>query len=265
MDSRPIGMFDSGVGGLTVLKEVIKECPNESIIYLGDTKSFPYGSKSKETIIELTKKGIDFLISKNVKGVVIACGTATSQALEEVQKCYNIPIIGIINSAVRYIKDKEYKNIGVIATTGTIRSKGWQNKINEIIPDAIISYKACPLLAPMAEEGWTNNEIARLTIKEYLKGLKDVECLILGCTHYPLFKKFIEEELGKDKEIINTGEMLSKRLNYILKNNDIENVLVKDKIYDIYLTDMETNFIKVASRLLDDNNLTNKIHKADIY
>lgn len=264
MDSRPIGMFDSGVGGLTVLKEIVKECPNESIVYLGDTKRFPYGSKSKETIIELTKKGIEFLISKNVKAVVIACGTATSQALEEVQKCYDIPIIGIINSAVRYIKDKEYKNIGVIATTGTIRSKGWQNKINEIIPDAIISYKACPLLAPMAEEGWTNNEIARLTIKEYLKGFKNVECLILGCTHYPLFTKFIKEELGQNTEIINTGKMLSKRLNHILKNNDIENIVVEDKKYDIYLTDMETNFIKVAGKLLEDNDLINKIKKADI-
>jgi len=264
MDSRPIGMFDSGVGGLTVLKEVIKQCPNENIIYLGDTKRFPYGSKSEETIIELTKKGIEFLISKNVKAVVIACGTATSQALEEVQKCYDIPIIGIINSAVRYMKDKEYKDIGVIATTGTIRSKGWQNKINEIIPDAVVSYKACPLLAPMAEEGWTNNEIARLTIKEYLKGLKNVECLILGCTHYPLFNEFIRQELGENKEIINTGEMLSKRLNQILKNNDIENIEKANKKYDIYLTDMETNFINVASKLLEDDNIIEKIKKADI-
>lgn len=264
MDSRPIGMFDSGVGGLTVLKEVMKECPNESIIYLGDTKRFPYGSKSKETIVELTKKGIEFLISKNVKAVVIACGTATSQALEEVQKCYDIPIIGIINSAVRYIKDKKYKDIGVIATTGTIRSKGWQNKINEIIPEASISYKACPLLAPMAEEGWTDNEIAKLTIKEYLKGLENVQCLILGCTHYPLFKDIISEELGKDKELINTGEMLSKRLNYILKNNDIENNNVENRNHQIYLTDLETNFIKVANKLLKNEELTKNINLAEI-
>lgn len=264
MDTRPIGMFDSGVGGLTVLKEVAKRCPNEDIIYLGDTKRFPYGSKSKETIIELTKKGIEFLISKNVKAVVIACGTATSQALEEVQKCYDIPIIGIINSAVRYIKEKQYKNIGVIATTGTIRSKGWQNKINEIIPDAIISYKACPLLAPMAEEGWTNNEIARLTIKEYLKGLENIQCLILGCTHYPLFKEIIREELGEKKELINTGEMLSKRLNYILKNNNIENTNTGDKKYEICLTDTETNFVYVASQLLKDSNVQDKIKKVHI-
>ena len=264
MDTRPIGMFDSGVGGLTVLKEVIKNCPNEDIVYLGDTKRFPYGSKSKESIIELTKQGIDFLLSKNVKAIVIACGTATSQALVEMQKMYDIPIIGIINSAVRYIKDKEYKQIGVIATAGTIRSKGWQNKIEEIIPEATVVNKACPLLAPMAEEGWTENEIARLTIKEYLKDMQDIECLILGCTHYPLFKSFIQEELGNDKEIINTGEMLSKRLKEILNNNDIENLTDSKGKYQIYLTDLETNFINVASNLLQDNSISDKIEKAEI-
>lgn len=262
MDTRPIGMFDSGVGGLTVLKEVKKQCKNEDIIYLGDTKRFPYGSKSKDTIIELTKNGIEFLLSKNVKAIVIACGTATSQALEEMQKCYDIPIIGIINSTVRYIKEKGYEDIGVIATTGTIRSKGWQNKINELMPESKIFYKACPLLAPMAEEGWTENQVAKLTIQEYLKGLKQVDCLVLGCTHYPLFKKIIKEELGEKKDIINTGEMLSKRLNEILKNNKIENNSTNTGKYEIYLTDMEENFIEVATKLLKDNNLKSKIKMA---
>lgn len=264
MDTRPIGMFDSGVGGLTVLKEIIKQCPSENIIYLGDTKRFPYGSKSKESIIELTKKGIDFLISKNVKAIVIACGTATSQALEEMQKSYDIPIIGIISSAVKYIKEKQYENIGVIATTGTIRSMGWENKICSEIPNAVITSKACPLLAPMAEEGWTDNEIARLAIKEYLKGFENIDCLILGCTHYPLFKHFIQEELGTEKDIINTGEMLSKRLNEILENNDIQNLIDKADKYEIYLTDMEENFVKVAGKLLQDEQILKKIKIADV-
>lgn len=117
MDNRPIGMFDSGVGGITVLKEVMKKLPNEKIIYLGDTKRFPYGNKSKDTIIELTKKGIDLLLKKNVKAIIIACGTATSQALDVVSKIYKIPIIGIIEPTVSYIKDKKnIKKIGVIAT-----------------------------------------------------------------------------------------------------------------------------------------------------
>lgn len=264
-DTRPIGLFDSGVGGLTVLKEIIKQNPKENIIYLGDTKRFPYGSKSKETIIDLTKKGIEFLISKNVKAIVIACGTATSQALEEVKKQYEIPIIGIIDSTVEYIKEnKKLRNIGVIATTGTIRSKGWQDKIHNKIPDAVISYKACPLLAPMAEEGWTENEVAKLTIKEYLKGFEDIDCLILGCTHYPLFKRIIKEELDKKVEIINTGEKLSKDLKQILKNEKKENTNSKQGEYQIYLTDTETNFIHVAKKLLRNDEIIKTIKKADI-
>lgn len=266
MDTRPIGMFDSGVGGLTVLKEIIKQNPKENIIYLGDTKRFPYGSKSKESILELTKKGIDFLIQKNVKAIVIACGTATSQALEEVRTLYNIPIVGIIDSSVQYIKkNKKLRKIGIIATAGTIRSKGWQNKIHKEIPkEAIISYKACPLLAPMAEEGWTENEIARLTIKEYLKGFEDINCIILGCTHYPLFKKIIQEELGKNVEIINTGEKLSKDLQEILIKKGKENTINQRGNYEIYLTDTETNFVKVAKKLLRNEEILKSIKKADI-
>lgn len=256
MDKRPIGMFDSGVGGLTVLKEVINSNPNEDIIYLGDTKRFPYGSKSKESIIELTKNGIDFLISKNVKAIIIACGTATSQALEEMKKIYRIPIIGIIDPTVKYIKEKEsLRKIGIIATSGTIRSKGWQTNILKQIPKAKIKNKACPLLAPMAEEGWTDNEIAKLTIKEYLKDVKDVDCLVLGCTHYPLFKKIIVEELGENVEIINTGEMVSKDLKEILASSDMQNDVNNHGNYKIYLTDTETNFINVASKLLENENI----------
>lgn len=265
MDTRPIGMFDSGVGGLTVLKELIRQNPKENVIYLGDTKRFPYGSKSKESIVELTKKGIDFLISKQVKVVVIACGTATSQALEEVQKYYNIPIIGIIDPTVEYIKqNKNLRKIGVIATSGTIRSKGWQNKIHSQIPDAIISYKACPLLAPMAEEGWTENEVARLTIQEYLKGFTDIDCLILGCTHYPLFKKIMQKELGKKVEIIHTGEKLSKDLKEMLIKHEAENIEEEQGNYEIYLTDTETNFVKVAKKLLKNDEIVQRIKRTNI-
>lgn len=262
MDKRPIGMFDSGVGGLTVLKEVIKTNPNEDIVYLGDTKSFPYGNKSKENIIELTKKGIDFLISKNVKCIVIACGTATSQALEEVSKIYKVPIIGIIQPTVDYIKEhKNIRNIGVIATVGTIRSKGWENTIEAQITGARTQNKACPLLAPMAEEGWTDNEIAKLVIKEYLKDFKNIDSLILGCTHYPLFKNIIEKQLPKNVEIINTGEKTSKSLKKLLYINNIQNDEYNKGDYKIFLTDIETNFINVAEKLLKSTEVKNKVRK----
>lgn len=257
MDNRPIGVFDSGVGGLTVLKELKKKLPHEDYIYIGDTASFPYGSKSKDTIIELSKKRIENLIDMNAKIIVIACGTATSQAFTEMQKIFNIPIIGIINPTVEYLKEENKKRVGVIATAGTIRSNGWKNNIEKIIDNAIVINKACPLLAPMAEEGWTENEIARLTIHEYLKDMasENLEALILGCTHYPLFKKMIENELGKNVEIINTGEMVAKELEEYLLQNKIENDSNNSKKTDIYLTDTECNFLNVAKKLLENENI----------
>lgn len=257
MDNRPIGVFDSGVGGLTVLKELKKKLPHEDYIYIGDTASFPYGSKSKDTIIELSKKRIENLIDMNAKIIVIACGTATSQAFTEMQKIFNIPIIGIINPTVEYLKEENKKRVGVIATAGTIRSNGWKNNIEKIIDNAIVINKACPLLAPMAEEGWTENEIARLTIHEYLKDMasENLEALILGCTHYPLFKKMIENELGKNVEIINTGEMVAKELEEYLLQNNIENDKKNQTKVDIFLTDTECNFLNVAKKLLENENI----------
>lgn len=257
MDNRPIGVFDSGVGGLTVLKELKKKLPHEDYVYIGDTASFPYGSKSKDTIIELSKKRIENLIDMNAKIIVIACGTATSQAFTEMQKIFNIPIIGIINPTVEYLKEENKKRVGVIATAGTIRSNGWKNNIDKMIDNAIVINKACPLLAPMAEEGWTDNEIARLTIHEYLKDMasENLEALILGCTHYPLFKKIIENELGKNVEIINTGEIVAKELEEYLLQNKIENDSNNSKKIDIYLTDTECNFLNVAKKLLENEKI----------
>lgn len=261
MDTRPIGMFDSGVGGMTVLKEIKEKLPNEKIIYLGDTKRFPYGSKSKETIIELTKKGIEFLIEKNVKAIIIACGTATSQAIDVVRKIYNIPIIGIIESTVEYIHHKQnIQSVGVIATAGTIRSNGWEKSIKEKVNKISIINKACPLLAPMAEEGWTDNEIAKLTVSEYLKDMGNIDSLILGCTHYPLFEDVIKEILGDKIEIINTGKMIANFMKQLLKDRDIENEELNNDC-KIYLTDIECNFVNVARKLIKEELI---IDKADI-
>ena len=256
MDNRPIGMFDSGVGGLTVYKEIRKNFPNENIIYLGDTKSFPYGSKSKESIINLTKQGIDFLISKNVKAIIIACGTATSQALEIVKKIYSIPIIGIIEPTVEYIANQpNIKSIGIVATSGTIRSNGWANAILKYRPDINIINKPCPLLAPMAEEGWTNNDIAKLTVHEYMQGLHDVDALILGCTHYPLFADIFRSELKPDAEIINTGTIIANHLQLLLGSNLFNGNTSAVGKTEIFLTDTECNFISVAQKLLSEKDI----------
>ena len=260
MDKRPIGMFDSGVGGLTVYKEVKNKMPNEKIIYLGDTMNFPYGSKSKESIIELSKKCVEFLLSKNVKMIIIACGTATSQALEELQKIYDIPIIGIINPTVTYVTEKGFKDIGVIATRGTIRSNSWEKKIKEQNPQINVYNQECPLLAPMAEEGWTENQIAELVIKEYLKEFhgKKMDALILGCTHYPLYENIIKQELP-NVEIINTGT----RIVEFIENSDFfekQNLGEVEKD-EIYLTDTECNFLNVARNILKQDVEIRSINK----
>lgn len=254
MDTRPIGIFDSGVGGLTVFSELKKQLPNEDMIYLGDTKNFPYGNKSKDTIIELSKKNINFLISKNVKLVVIACGTATSQALIEVKTIYNIPIIGIIEPTVISLSKENIKNIGVIATIGTIRSGAWEKEIKKYMPNVNVYSKACALLAQMAEEGWTNNKIAELTAREYLKDFdgKEIEKLILGCTHYPLFETVIKKALNKNVEIIDTGKKMGIYLKEILLKENLENTRNNIAQYEIYLTDHESEFVRVARALLKE-------------
>lgn len=257
MDNRPIGMFDSGVGGLTVYKEIKQKLPNERIIYLGDTKEFPYGSKSKQSIIELTKKNIKFLLKYNVKLIIIACGTATSQALDEVKKLYNIPIIGIIEPTANYIQaNKEYKNIGVMATRGTIRSNEWEKVIKNKSQNVNIFNKECPLLAPMAEEGWTENQIAKLTLQEYIKDFPNLDALVLGCTHYPMFEKIIKEKM-ENTDIINTGKVIANFLDENL-NKAEKNEKISD---EIYLTDIECNFVSVANQILAEQV---EIRKAEV-
>lgn len=253
MDNRPIGMFDSGVGGLTVLKEVKNLLPNEEIIYLGDTKRFPYGSKSKESIIEISRNCVKFLVSKNVKLVIIACGTATSQSIDVLQKEFDIPIIGIIEPTIEYLKEnvQEKEKIGVIATQGTIRSKAWEKNILESINNVEVISQETPLLATMAEQGWTNNKVAKYTIKEYMKQFKKINRLILGCTHYPMFEELIKKELKKKVDIINTGEKVATYVKKYLEDNNMQNNGTKKK-NTIYLTDTESNFINIAKNLLQE-------------
>lgn len=254
MSNKAIGIFDSGVGGLTVLAEIRKNLPNENIIYLGDTKNFPYGSRSKEEIIEFATQNVEILIKKQVKVIVIACGTATSQALDEVRKKFAIPIIGIIEPTVEYIENQNYKEIGVIATEGTIRSGAWEQKLKEKMPKIEVTNKACPMLATIAEEGKARSAEGKEAIKEYMKPFKEknINKIILGCTHYPIYEEIIREELGYDVELINTGVTVSKYLQKYLKENDLEN---KENIatQKIYLTKPEKEFEEIAKNILNEN------------
>ena len=254
MNNKSIGIFDSGVGGLTVLAEIRKVLPNENIIYLGDTKNFPYGNKTKEEIIEFSMQNVELLIKNQVKVIIIACGTATSQAFEALKEKFDIPIIGIIEPTIQYIKNQGYQEIGVIATEGTIKNGAWEQKLKEKIPEIEVTNKACPMLAEIAEEGKAQSEEGRKIIKEYMKQFKEkrIDRIILGCTHYPIYEKIIKEELGYDIELINTGVTVSKYLKKYLKVNNLENN-EKDKKEIIYLTKPEKEFKEIAKNILKEN------------
>lgn len=223
MDNRPIGMFDSGCGGLTVLKEYIKEMPNEDFIYYGDTAHLPYGDKSKEKIIEFSENIVEFLISKNVKMIVIACGTASAAAYETLSKKYSIPIKNIITPVACSIKSN---NIGVIATKSTIKSNAWENAIKKYNPNANVTSLACPLFVPIVEEGFANTPIAEYAVKEYISKLKDknIDTLVLGCTHYPILANQIQKEIGDNVELINAGTLSALDTLKYLEENSIQNL-----------------------------------------
>ena len=251
MDKRPIGIFDSGVGGLTVLSEIKKQLPCENLIYLGDTKNFPYGSKTKEQIKEFAIKNTEKLIKLGAKIIIIACGTATSQAIEVLRKKFTVPIIGIIEPTVEYVKQQNINRIGVIATEGTIRSGAWEKSLESKIENIEVVNKACPMLATIAEEGRATSEEGRAVIKEYMEPVKKnkIDKIILGCTHYPIYQEIIREELGYPVELINTGITVSKELSQYLKHNNLLNEEEHNEDV-IYLTKPEEEFRQIAKNLL---------------
>ena len=251
MDNRPIGIFDSGVGGITVLKEIQKELPNEDYIYLGDTENFPYGEKSQDEIVKLAIKNVEYLIKKDVKIIVIACGTATSQAIESLHLKFDIPIVGIIEPTIQYVKKQKYKEIGVIATEGTIRNGAWEKKLKENIPNINVISRACPMLATIAEEGRATGEEGRNAIREYMKPFKEkrIDKIILGCTHFPIYEQVIRKELGYDVELINAGRTVS---NYLKKYLNEKNLMANKEIGKIetYLTKEEKEFSNIMQNIL---------------
>lgn len=252
MDKRPIGIFDSGVGGITVLKEIKNKMPNENIIYIGDTQNFPYGNKSKEEIIKFSIENVNKLLKKDVKIIVIACGTATSQAIDVLKEKFDIPIIGIIEPTVKYIKNKNYNKVGVIATDGTIKNGAWERKLKEQIPNIHVVNKACPMLATIAEEGKAKSEEGRIVIQEYMKPFKEqkINRIILGCTHFPIYEQIIRDEFNFEIELINTGKTVSDELEKQLKKLNLENNDKNIGTIDIYLTKKEKQFYTITQNIL---------------
>ncbi len=254
MDTRPIGIFDSGVGGLTVLKELQKEFINEDFIYLGDTLNFPYGEKTKKEITKFSKNNIKYLIKQNVKLIIIACGTATSQCIDEVKKSFNIPIIGIIDPTVEYVKKSKIKEIGVMATNGTIRSGAWEINLKRKIPDIKVISKACPLLANIVEEGKIASKESLDAIHNYVQIFKEnnINHIILGCTHYSLYDKIIKKEFNYDVNLISTAKGVTTYLKEFLKELQIENSK-RTFASKIVITKQEKDFEKKAKNILEVN------------
>lgn len=227
-NDAPIGVFDSGVGGLTVAREIMSQMPKETIIYFGDTARVPYGSKSKETIITYTRQIIKFLRTKKVKAIVIACNTASAFALETVKAEMDIPIIGVVKPGAKTAASATHnKRIGIIGTEGTIRSGVYTEYLNRISPEVLVYTKSCPLFVPLVEEGMLEDSVTVEIAERYLREIKqyDIDTLVLGCTHYPLLCQTLQKIMGDQVALVNPAYETAKTLKEVLIAKGIESSL----------------------------------------
>ena len=259
-DNRPIGVFDSGIGGLTVLREIWKAVPDESTIYFGDNSRSPYGTKSKSTIIRYSLQNLKFLESKDVKMIVIACNTASAYAYEELKKRADVPVVEVVTPGAD-VACKATRNgrIGIIATKGTISTgvykKAVEDRAKELGMENIeIFEQACPLFVSLAEEGWWDKEVTRLTAEEYLKPLKEasVDTLVMACTHYPLLSKVIQEVMGDDVVLVNTGEATAQVVKELLGKEGTATEGNSNPVREFYTSDEPELFEQVATPFLGE-------------
>ncbi|EKE16415.1 MAG: Glutamate racemase [uncultured bacterium] len=256
--NKPIGIFDSGFGGLNIMKGIVKELPKHNYVYLGDTARVPYGSRSKEIIYEFTKQAADFLFSKKCELIIFACNTASSDALRRIQQEYlpvhypNKKVLGVIIPVAELAVTKtKNKRIGIMATEGTVSSGSFMRELLKIDNGVKIYQNACPLLAPIVEAGEHNSKIVDILLKKYLKPLinKKIDTLILGCTHYGIFESKIRKIVGKDINVISEEKIVAKKLkDYLLRHPEIERELTKGGLYDFYSTDLTDKFNILGSR-----------------
>jgi len=251
--TNPIGIFDSGVGGLTVVKSIESLLPNENIVYFGDTARVPYGSKSNSTVIEYALQDASFLEKKNVKLIIVACNTASSIALESIRKKYKIPIIGMIEPGAKSAMEATHTNrIGVIGTETTISNKAYSKVLLNLDSKVKVIEKACPLLVPLAEEGWIDHPATKLIVKEYLSELKkeNIDTLILGCTHYPILRSIIQEAIGQNVKLIDSGEAASVEVEDYLNGIGLKNISNNLGRDQYFVSDTPTKFKEVANLFL---------------
>ena len=250
---QPIGVFDSGIGGLTVVKALIEDLPGESIVYFGDTARVPYGTKSKSTIVRFSLENVEFLLRYGVKCIVIACNTSSSWALPTLRKYFKVPIVGVIRpGAVAAVRATRTKRVGVIGTSATINSGAYEAAIKRIDPDITVVSASCPLFVPLVEEGWLDGAICRAIVEQYLAPLKQqgIDTLILGCTHYPLLAATIQEVLGDEVTLVDSARQTAIEVRGLLTGTDAlvqRNGLPR---YRFFVTDEPTHFNRVGHRFL---------------
>lgn len=262
MDPKlPIGIFDSGVGGLTVYRALHERLPNERFVYLGDTARVPYGTKSLATVERYAVENSKFLEAHGIKLLVVACNTASALALPAIRRAVKVAVVGVIEPGARAAVDAVQKGrIGVIATEATVQSGAYSQAIGMIDPTASVIEKACPLFVSLAEEGWADSDVARMVASDYLSPLRDrsIDALVLGCTHYPILRNAIAEAVGVNVKLIDSGEATAGEVESLLDRLQLANEIrmfdqerqLCDDLDHFYVTDAAARFAKVAERFL---------------
>ena len=249
-----IGIFDSGVGGLTVARAIMQQIPGYDIVYFGDTAHTPYGTKSSETVIGYTINNIEFLLSRGAELILIACNTASSVAAAPVLKQFSVPLFEVITPAVELaVQASKNLNFGIIGTRATITSGIYETKIIENQPQARVYSVACPLLVPLVEEGWLDKAETAMIVKKYLQPLKtrQIDTLILGCTHYPLLKKVIQRKIGKRVHLIDSSISVSNSVKaFLAANRQIDRRLGRNDRLTLFVSDVTDQFKKIAEMTL---------------
>jgi glutamate racemase len=267
--SLPIGIFDSGVGGLTVYRALHFRLPEERFVYLGDTARVPYGTKSLQTVERYAVENARFLEAHGIKLLVVACNTASALALPAIRAAINVPVVGVIEPGARAaVEESRGRSLGVVATEATVRSGAYRREIVKLEPRAEVVERACPLFVPLAEEGWAESDVARSVAAEYLKDFRAgrVEAIVLGCTHYPILRRVIQETVGPGVKLIDSGEAAARAVEGLLGREKLGRPVdtptgrlmierarerrLCDDLDHFYVTDAEDRFARVAERFL---------------
>lgn len=248
----PIGVFDSGIGGLTVVRALMERLPFEDIIYFGDTARVPYGVKSRETIRTFTRQITEFLLERDVKLLIVACNTMAAVAIEEVRAISTVPVLDVIDAGARAAVAIAERGVGVIGTPTTINSNAYARSIHALNPDIHVHSQACPLFVPLVEEGWLDNEVTRLTAEEYLKPVfvEQIDTLVLGCTHYPLLKPLLQDVAGPAIHLVDSATTVAEQTAEMLDRLGLHNPQRSAPEYRYFVTDIPLRFQTVGGRFL---------------